>query len=625
MVCEYCQSQFVIENDVPVNYHIHHYPGSYQPTIRENPSSGSRTMVWLAAALCLSAVFVIGAAVLGNERSNTSSYSYPYSTPAYEEPSADEELPETADSPLYLAFVEAVFEKEAGLVTEEELARIRYLHVTEGTEVSLVTYSLESPYETPDFEPFTLWLDPLEWDSRDLAHFSGVEKLDIQEERVSEISFDAFPELKGLVCKGMTPEEAALLLPAPEQLLELSLTGPDSLDGLSAFEHLEILSLERIEAPDLKQLVSLTELRSLSIDEEVDDPSPFEEDAAPVLTDYSALSVLTGLEHLEITSCAVRDLGFLRPLTNLASLSLSDSDAISLEPLETLTGLTGLKLCDNNSLLDYSPLEALSSIQTLTIDKSSSQPDPDLSRLPLLEDLNMSGFSSISFLRRMDGLKKLVLHGCGLDDVQAFSSLKSLESLTCFSTWTGAGPLDNVSFIDQMPNLKSLDFSGSSKYTGFGGFQYYTYIAGDISNVFNHPGLERLVLNNCTFELDFGKLTENPSLKYIEMKEVSLKENFYVQSYNGMTDIWYDDVSLDEHIDFLTHYPNLEELYLDGNQLTGLTFASSLTCLTRLGIRDNYVTDLSPLQGAENLNFLDIRANPVSGTLEAEKTIQILR
>lgn len=148
---------------------------------------------------------------------------------------------------------------------------------------------------------------------------------------------------------------------------------------------------------------------------------------------------------------------------------------------------------------------------------------------------------------------------------------------------------------------------------------------GDISNVFNHPGLERLILNNCTFELNPNRLQENPSLKYIEMKEVSLKENFYVESYSGMTDIWYDDVSLDERIDFLTRYPNLEELYLDGNQLTDLSFASSLVHLTRLSLRDNYITDLSPLQNAENLCFLDIRANPVSGTIEAEKNIQILR
>lgn len=624
MVCEYCGSQFVIENDIPVNYHIHPYPAGHTPTLRENPSSGSSATVWLIAGLCLSAVFVIGMAALGSGRKNTSSFqSYP--SPVYEEPSIEEPLPESADSPLFLAFVEAVFEKDAGLVTEEDLARIRYLNVTEGSEVSLVAYSFESPYEDPAFQPVTLWLDPLDWDSRNLERFSGLEKLNVKEEQVSNISFEAFPELKGLVCKGLTPEDVALLLPAPEDLLELSLTSPGSLDGLSSFEHLEMLSVERIEAPDLKQLVPLTNLRSLSIDEDVDDPSPFDEDVTPVLTDYTALSVLTELEHLEITSSALRDFGFLKSLANLTSLSLSDSDAISLEPLQELTGLTALQLSDNHTLLDYSPLESLTNLHTLTIDKSTSQPDPDLSKLPLLEDLNMSGFMSVSFLGRMGGLKHLVLHGCNIDEIQALSGLKSLESLTCFAVWTYAVPLRSASFIDGMTSLKSIDFSGSSEYTGFGGFQYYMEFLGDISNVFNHPGLERLILNNCTFELNPERLQENPSLKYIEMKEVSLKENFYVESYSGMTDIWYDDVSLDERIDFLTRYPNLEELYLDGNQLTDLSFASSLVHLTRLSLRDNYITDLSPLQNAENLCFLDIRANPVSGTIEAEKNIQILR
>ena len=106
----------------------------------------------------------------------------------------------------------------------------------------------------------------------------------------------------------------------------------------------------------------------------------------------------------------------------------------------------------------------------------------------------MSGFMSVSFLGRMGGLKHLVLHGCNIDEIQALSGLKSLESLTCFAVWTYAVPLRSASFIDGMTSLKSIDFSGSSEYTGFGGFQYYMEFLGDISNVFNHPGLELVLL-----------------------------------------------------------------------------------------------------------------------------------
>ena len=60
------------------------------------------------------------------------------------------------------------------------------------------------------------------------------------------------------------------------------------------------------------------------------------------------------------------------------------------------------------------------------------------------------------------------------------------------------------------------------------------------------------------------------------MKNVYLEENFYVESYAGMTDAWFDDVSFDEHKEFLMNYPGLEVLYLDGNQLTDISFAASL-------------------------------------------------
>lgn len=292
-------------------------------------------------------------------------------------------------SSLYEAFAEAVFAKDADTVTEEELARIKYLRVSTGSEGAAVEYSFDSPYESDAFEPETL-------------------------------------KLKGLVCRGMTPEEAAGKIPVPERLLEFSLDRPESLDGIDAFSGLEILSVEGISASDLKQLVSLGKLRSLSLEES----SPEQ-----ALTDYSALSVLTGLEEL-----------------------------------------------------------------------------------------------------------------------------------TFYSNWTYAVPLRNVKFLDGMTNLRQVDFSGGSDGDGWGAYQFYTDILGDISNVFNHPGLEELILNNCSFEIDFGRLTENPSLRRLEMKEVSLEENFHVESYNGMTDIWYDGVSLDEHRDFLICYPGLRELYLDGNQ-----------------------------------------------------------
>ena len=91
-----------------------------------------------------------------------------------------------------------------------------------------------------------------------------------------------------------------------------------------------------------------------------------------------------------------------------------------------------------------------------------------------------------------------------------------------------------------------------------------------------------------------------------------------------MTDIWYDDVALDGHTDFLVNFPGLEQLYLDENQLTNIQFVTSLKNLTHLGINNNYVTDLSPLNQVEGLKYLDVRQNPV-GSVDIGADITVLK
>ena len=73
-----------------------------------------------------------------------------------------------------------------------------------------------------------------------------------------------------------------------------------------------------------------------------------------------------------------------------------------------------------------------------------------------------------------------------------------------------------------------------------------------------------------------------------------------------------DEVSLAEHMDFLGKFPNLEELYTQGNQLTDVTFAGNLPLLKKLDITDNYVTDLRPLEKLSNLETVWCGENSIS-------------
>jgi Leucine-rich repeat (LRR) protein/DNA-directed RNA polymerase subunit RPC12/RpoP len=628
VVCEYCSSQFMLEEDQTINYHIHQYPGTAPQAgagIRRDDSWKTAVAVLAICAAVFLAVGIFAGQMEKNGGSNAKRTQFQaagYETAGKMESQDAMDQDPSAMSPLCVAMVEAMFGISADQIKKEDLQQVTYLKLTQGQGTCALEYSFEDPYGEEPFAPVAASLPSQQWDSGDLALFSGLIKLDLSQMGAYS-SIKEMEKLRGLACTGLDLSQIKELLASPGQLTELSAKGLESLEGMGEFENLEILRLEDMENPDLKQLTPLKKLRILTIKEQ--EPTAFGSQEPKTLTDYSPLSVLTALEQLEVASPLMRDFRFLDSLENLTSLSLEDTEAISLEPVGELEGLTSLSLVDNGSIKDYGPIGRLRGLTDLTLDKSTSQDDPDLSALTALTDLDISGFLSVSFLKNMGNLRHLSIHGCNVDEIGALSGLTGLESLACYSVWTYGVPLRDLAFVDRMPNLKVLDLSGISQGGVWGGYQRNTEVLGDISNVFNHQGLEELYLNNCMFEIDFDRLVENPSLRILEMREVDLKENFYVKTQGGMTDLWYDDVALDNYTRFLAKYPGLGQLYLDGNQLTNIQFASDLKNLTHLGIRNNYVTDLSPLDQAENLKVLDIRENPISGTVESDGKVEILR
>ena len=630
VVCEYCSSQFVLEEDQVINYHIHQYGANSAPQVPR--ATDKNTSAPLNPALLAALPFLIIGAIFTFSRAfdhakpadkptvPSISIALPegaYPTGGMYIEEAEEETAQGAGSPFYEALVEGIFGKTADMVTPQELETVQYLRIEHLADYSMIAYSFDDP--CGEEEPYVEDIQVVKAarDPKDLAAFTGLKKLGLGYEKPDRTVFAALKELKGIAGYKLDLTQLAEMVD-PAQIVELELEKPESLEGIGAFENLEILSLKRVETPDFKQLVPLGHLKSLWIEE-------YDDGEGSSLTDYSALSTLTGLEILHIDTPAIRDLGFLKALTGLTRLSVEGTQAISIEPLAELGQLTSLALADNDQVKDYSPITRLTSLASLTLDKDTSQEDPDLSGMYGLKELTISGFMSVSFLRNMGGLKELSIHSCNIDESSTLSALSGLETLSMYGVWTYAVPLRNLSFVDGMSSLKVLDLGGDRSEDSWASFGYNVEIYGDISNVFDHPGLEELYLNNCLFEIDFDRIGENPSLKKLEMKEIALKENCYVESYNGMTDIWYDDVSFDEHTDFLTRFPNLEELYLDSDQITNVQFASSLKQLVRLGLKDNYVTDLSPLNQAEHLRYLDVRENPVSTGIEAGDGVVVLR
>lgn len=635
ITCEYCGSQFLLDDEKV--QHITNY-NIYQTT-PSGKDQGNGAKIALGAGLACAGVLLAAFILSSGSGSSSGPRTAPPSIPAYTRPAgyvgkegeAEEEVREgetapKADSPLFHAMTWEMFQKEPSEISPEDLAGVRYLKVETSLETDRVWYSFDDPYSEKEPVVQTASFGAMDWEPQDAAAFTGLVKLDLGSGMSRVRTLKGLKELKGITAGNVEISGIKDMLGDPAQITELQLKGITSMEGIASFENLERLTVRDYPDTNLKQLVPLKRLNNLSLEDTVDSDSIISTDKDKIrVKDYSAISVMSGLKSLYLNSDIIKDIGFIKGLPALEDLTLEDTAVISLASLSEMPALRSLTLLGNNKVQDFGPVGTATGLTSLSIDKMTSQPDPDLSSLSGLEKLDIKGFMSISSVRGLSGLKELSIHNCNVDQADALSSLTGVERLTFYSVWNSQGNLRSLDFLKGMTGLKYADFTGNLDGTGWSGYNYLVEVYGDVSSIFNHQGLEELYLDNGKFEINFDKIKENPGLRVLSLRNMELHKNYYVESYGGMTSVWYDDVKLGEHMDILSRFPNLEELYLDSNELTDLNFAAGLKNLKRLGLKDNYITDLSPLKQAEFLEYLDIRDNPVGEVGDVGNGVEILQ
>ena len=635
ITCEYCGSQFLLDDEKV--QHITNY-NIYQTT-PSGKDQGNGAKIALGAGLACAGVLLAAFILSSGSGSSSGPRTAPPSIPAYTRPAgylgkegeAGEEVREgetapKADSPLFHAMTWEMFQKEPSEISPEDLAGVRYLKVETSLETDRVWYSFDDPYSEKEPVVQTASFGAMDWEPQDAAAFTGLVKLDLGSGLSRVRTLKGLKELKGITAGNVEISGIKDMLDDPAQITELQLKGITSMEGIASFENLERLTVRDYPDTNLKQLVPLKSLNYLSLEDTVDSDSIISTDKDKIrVKDYSAISVMGGLKSLYLNSDIIKDIGFIKGLPALEDLTLEDTAVISLASLSEVPALRSLTLLGNNKVQDFGPVGTAPGLTSLSIDKMTSQPDPDLSSISGLERLEIKGFMSISSIRGLSSLKELSIHNCNVDQADALSSLTGVERLTFYSVWNSQGNLRNLDFLKGMTGLKYADFTGNLDGTGWSGYNYLVEVYGDVSSIFNHQGLEELYLDNGKFEINFDKIKENPSLRVLGLRNMELHKNYYVESYGGMTSVWYDDVKLGEHMDILSRFPNLEELYLDSNELADLNFASGLKNLKRLSLKDNYITDLAPLKQAEFLEYLDIRDNPVGEVGDVGNGVEILQ
>lgn len=495
-------------------------------------------------------------------------------------------------------FLSRVYKVPAKEVTKSQLAKIQQLTIDREYDLWHIGYSYEAPGPpvfpvTEDGELFTFGSEGLTWvdfssDSAltldGLSMFTGLQKLDVCSVLTAE-------DITGLPLVSVNayfdnPAQAASVLEHPEAIKELGFhAGAENLEGIHQFEKLETLYLDSSELKDIDTLVNLQHLKHLTIC------------ADETLTDFAVIGKLSELETLRLDTGGLKSIDFISQLSHLRQLEITNCPIRALYGLENCIALETLSVTNCMELKNLSTLEALTGLRELALAVPYNCPAPNLSRLTSLQKLYLLYADDCSFIENLTELTELRLEGCTLPETFDASKLTSLKTLsfTCQSYFM------ELSAIEKLQSLERLELQGTETYE-------------DLSKIFNMPNLRELNLSDIQCEIDFDAVSQNPTLEILCMNHVTLYKNVEINGSDGFYTIDYDDVALEDHLDFFSRFPSLKELFLRENGLTDLSFAEQIPTLEVLDISNNYITRLSPLTGLPSLRKVICGDNPLEST-----------
>ena len=611
--CEYCNSSFALEwehEKVIVLGQTDYRNIPRQPAENSRKGNGGDRFPAIVITICLFVLTLVARTAFRLSRTGQ----YPPNRPSVESQpqiSTADSMWETDENPpvyfadeetephlsgIYALLAENIFGKPADEVTSSELSKIQWLETAYDWDYLLIGYSFSNPLE--DHTAELTWLTfsrDNSGGSESLRHFTGLKKLNVDSSlQKSDIEGLA---LQSIGCYASSPKKVAELIGDTSSIKELRLNvAVSSLDGLTDFPNLETLYIDGYELTDISPLAGQPALKSLTLE------------SCDAVTDFSVLNVMHSLEELELDTKNLKALTFLAGMENLKCLRIDKAAILTLDGLDERPELKTLKLEDCDNLKDMSALENLTNLQELYIELPYDCQPPDLSRMTGIRRLELSNFDDCSFLSGMTELVSLRLSGCELRDGTLFSGLTKMEEL---SLGANIGLGQPTKFIVGFPALRKLDLRGVLTYD-------------DISGILSMPTLVQLDISGMECEINFDKVKENPSLQELRMDGLTLYENVEVYNSGGVVSVYWDDVTLNEHTDFLSCFPSLRTLGIGDNELTDIGFAQNLPALEELDISGNFITDIKPLASLANLKSVTCTDNPISNDRVLNEKVAII-
>lgn len=325
------------------------------------------------------------------------------------------------------------------------------------------------------------------------------------------------------------------------------------------------------------------------------------------LDDISVLAQCTHLEKLNLSDTHVKDISVLAEIPTLRQLNLSDNrvgvDAESghsisdMSIISRLTQITELNL-SNMGMIDISFLKDMTSLRVLNLDNNIIESLSPLEGLNNLTELHLGNViynGEVSFPQGLANLQILDMSGAqnsGLE-VQATYCSKLLYLDISHHD------IDDISFIRSFPELRYLNLANTLTRHDHNTGKQLPVSPEVLVPLSGCSKLEELVLSGLKFS-DISFINSLSSLKKLRFSDPG-------------TDYYNPDVEEQEvripDASPLEKMTGLTELYIAGTGITDISFINGMNNLEVLDVSNNHIKSYKPLDGKTALKELDLTNN----------------
>ena len=312
------------------------------------------------------------------------------------------------------------------------------------------------------------------------------------------------------------------------------------------------------------------------------------------ITDLTGLEHATNLKFLEFYHNPIVDISSLAHLTNLEGFNFWRCRIVDLSPLRNLKNLRWIVL-GNNQISDISPLSELTNLTSLNLSLNQISDISPLANLVNLQHLwiDQNSVEDITILANLTQLTRLRSDTNQIHDISSLANLTRLEEL-----WLNRNAITDITPLTGLKNLKEL------------------YVADNPFHNFN-PLFE---LEGVELDIEIGEgfnvVVEipDPNLRQLIREALSLP-GAVALTQGQMRRLTRLDAGGDRGITDLTgleYATNIQFLELYHNPIVDITPLAHLTKLEGFDLWGCRIVDLRPLRNLKNLRWIGLGNNQIS-------------